>query len=254
MPKLVIAVRQSPDWATIERDTFLRQSREFCANVGLPLDMIEQYVGLWDRTFRTPYIQTRERMKQIAAANWASVAGAQILTDPWTPEDLPDDAWIAFVDDDDWFKPDIATLLPATEDLDGVIWQHSRAGWTDEKDAVTIRPETGYCYTNNYAVSARYLKDHGLSPVFKHLDANDTFKSIRIKRLAQVLSMTNKHGASAMFFLRLWRGERPGLLEAVVEYTAQVADPRCPTSTLWSLPLIIEVRDHFVSLCPCNRG
>ena len=248
MPKLVIAVRQSPDWSTIDRDDFFRQSREFCQYAEFPLDMIERYVDLWDRTFLTPYFETRERIKKIAAANWASLQDAQVLMSSLQPDDLPDDAWVAFVDDDDWFKPEIASLLPDAEDLDGVVWQHSRAGWTDGTDAVTIRPETGYCYTNNYAVSARYLKNHDVEVVFQHLDANEAFKTLQIKRIPQVLSMTNKHGASAMFFWRLERGERQGLLDAVIEYTAQIANPSCPPSTLWSLPLINDVRNHFNQL------
>src|SRR5580700_9061790 len=117
MPKLVIAVRQSPDWSTIDRDDFFRQSREFCRYAEFPLDMIERYVDLWDRTFLTSYFHTRERMKRIAAANWASVGDAQVLMGPWEANDLPDDAWVAFVDDDDWFKPDIASALPDAHNL-----------------------------------------------------------------------------------------------------------------------------------------
>jgi hypothetical protein len=250
MPKLAIVVRPSPDWATIDRETYRRHARAFCEAMQFPSESISEVVELWDIAFQTSFFATRQRMKEIAKSNWLQVEDAVVMElKDWAAADFPAETWVAFVDDDDWFRPDLARSLPDAADFDGVVWQHSIFGWLDN-DAVAVREETGFCYTNNYAVSAQYLEKHGVDSVLQHWDANKTFPALRIARVAEVLSMTNKHAASAMSLNRVGNDGpvKERLLKAVADYSAKVAAAECSSKTAWALPLIAQVQKHFGGL------
>jgi hypothetical protein len=250
MPKLIIAVRPGPDWSTEDRGGSLHQSRAFCQRTRFPPEMMTQLVDAWDSAFQTTFFQARQRMKGIATSNWLTVEGAQVLdTNDWTLSDVPDDVWVAFVDDDDWFRPDIGRFLPDPRGLDGVVWQHSIFGWPDG-DVIAIRDETGLCYTNNYAVTGRYLKTHGVETVLQHWDADRAFKELSVTRIGRVLSMTNGHAASAISLERAGRKEMAGerLLKATADYVARTADAPFPPAATWAWPMIAQVHGYFVQL------
>lgn len=250
MPKLAIVIRPGPDWATIDRETYRGHSRVFCEAMQFPPDSIGDLVDLWDNTFPTSFFVTRQRMKEFAKSNWFQVEDAAVMElKDWVAADFPTETWVAFVDDDDWFRPDLARSLPDGADFDGVVWQHSIFGWLDN-DAVAVREETGFCYTNNYAVRAQYLKEHGVDSVLQHWDANKTFPTLRLARVAEVLSMTNKHAASAMSLNRVGNDGpvKERLLKAVADYSAKVAAAECSTETAWARPMIAQVQKHFSEL------
>jgi hypothetical protein len=167
----------------------------------------------------------------------------------WKATDFPAETWIAFVDDDDWFRPDLVRSLPEAANYDGVVWQHSIFGWV-ENEAVAVREETGFCYTNNYAVSAQFLKENGVESVLQHWDANKTFPTLRIARVAEVLSMTNKHAASAMSLDRVGKNGpiQEQLLKAVADYSSKIAVAQCSAETAWARPMIAQVQKYFGEL------
>jgi len=250
MPKLAIVTRPAPDWATIDRETYREHARAFCEAMNFPSESIGELVELWDKIFPTSFFATRQRMKEIAQSNWLRVEDAAVLElKDWTAASFPATTWIAFVDDDDWFRPDLARSLPEAPNYDGVVWQHSIFGWLDN-EAVAVREETGFCYTNNYAVSAQFLKEHGVESVLQHWDANKTFPTLRIARVAEVLSMTNKHAASAMSLDRVGKNGslQEQLLKAVADYSAKIAVAQCLAETTWAKPMIAQVQKYFGEL------
>src|SRR5438067_12798702 len=66
-----------------------------------------EQVALWDSVFEMPYRVYRARLRAIARENLARVEGAVVAA--W--EEIPGGTLVLPVDDDDWFRPDIASVL-----------------------------------------------------------------------------------------------------------------------------------------------
>ena len=253
---LIIVRRQSPDWSTIDLETFASQSRAFCKALSFPPDLVSEMVGLWDATFNVPYFQVRQQMKVIASDNLAGLENAVLLeNDALITNELPSNVWVSFVDDDDWFRPDMWRFFPSPSDLDAVIWRHSGFG-KPGPDAVILHSETGHVYTNNYAVTANYLRAHGSASVFQHWEADATLSACRVARLPSVLSMTNKHPASALSLRRIGLSLDPQqrMGDLISEYNRRTAILECPQEAIWALPMIRRVRSYFEALFVDNWG
>src|SRR5262245_40399233 len=129
MTALLIVLRQSPDWSRITRQEYVEHSREFCRSIGRPLDQMNDIVDLWDSTFEVSYFEARQQMKEIARSNLTAVSNAELVElDAFRSDGARP---ICFVDDDDWFAPDLAKHLDWTLGYDGFIWTHVALGfWT----------------------------------------------------------------------------------------------------------------------------
>ena len=117
-------------------------------------------VELWNSTFTMPYHRFRSRLREIAAQ---SLDATGLPQTPW--EDIPDDALVLPVDDDDWFASDIAERL-RTEvrgDSGGAYWTSS---WLQRPTSIRhtiylvqrrLIPSTPHYLvtTNNYALVKR---------------------------------------------------------------------------------------------------
>ena len=196
-----IVMRQSPDWRNTPYDELIEMSRSFCRSVnaatGFPENFIVDIVRVWDATFAQPFFAVRAALKDIAQQNLAHVARARRAT-------LADSAraretLIVPIDDDDWLHPDLfGRLAPYIRDsADGYVYGNVLCD-----SNVTLRPLQRTCYTNNYAVSGRFVagaRDR-LSRVYQHWDANGVFHepAFQCIEVGVYLSATNKHPASAM--------------------------------------------------------
>ena len=141
---------------------------------GLLPDFREQ-VALWDATFTMPFRVFRSRVRAIARENLASVEGAACAT--W--DEIPQGALVLPCDDDDWFRPDIASVLERElrPGAAGARWtssflqvpidlRHQLGMWRER--VLGPRPQF-HCTTNNYALFASEASKELLS---NHLRAS----------------------------------------------------------------------------------
>lgn len=248
MTPLLIVLRQSPDWSRITRQEYCEHSREFCDLIGRPRDQMNEIVELWDSTFRVSYFETRQRMKDIAKCNLASVRNAEIVDHrDFKPEG---GRAICFVDDDDWLAPDLGEHLDCRLGYDGFIWTHVAVGSpTFPLHRWPAGESEWLCFTNNYAVSDEYARKNGIEHVAQHWAADSVFRSLRIDSIPLPLSVANKHPASVVFLERnmesqLTHDKIKQVLATFVGETRSV-DEHSLTGIEWAGPMIGAVNHHF---------
>ena len=246
-----VVVRQSPDWANIAVAAFMEQSRQFCRTIGRPEDQVNELMALWDSTFGISFFATRQRMKEIAQANLRTIRNCSVhqIAD-FKTADFDNREIFCFVDDDDWFSPEIFTSLEGADDgkIEGFRWKHVVFGNKDGQ-AVTLRAVSPTVYTNNYAVKAGYLKNKpaNLKSVLQHFDADAAFKKMKIVNIDSYLSVTNKHPASTIF-LESNLGDqrtREKLIEVVGSYCEGVTKfelSTLPNEIRWAQSQIEELQ------------
>lgn len=253
---LLIVRRQSPNWGSMTQDEFRAQSRKFCIMAGLPAEQVNMTVDLWDKTFRRSYCSVRQALKDLALENLRSIQGSDLITmDVLTEAAVVDSHYYLFIDDDDWLCPDIASYLPVTTDetCDGIVWGSVAFG-THKKQAIQARAIDGFCYTNNYAVVGRALRDgllSGRSPA-QHWDAESLLKG-RSRIIDQYLSVTNKSPSSTCYLMHVLQGDYSDgrrLETAIEEYLDRCQQYRTqlPPTMHWAVMLIEKTLDIFKAL------
>jgi hypothetical protein len=252
--RLRIVLRQSPDWRNTAHADLIEGSRAFCrmvaAATGLTENFISDVVAVWDRTFPMAYFHLRAEMKDIALENLAAVRSAARV--PLRSADAGPAAELhLFIDDDDWLHPRLYFELQRyTNAADGYVFGNILCD-----SRVQLRRVEDGCYTNNYAVSARYLStlDGRTERVAQHWDAHAAFHEpgFRLTHVPLYLSATNKHPASAM---KLKDGLQQAELSAatlrrlVERYVDESTQAEIPEPASWVAPLVRRVRDVFASL------
>lgn len=212
-------------------------------------------VDLWNDTFEMPYHSFRHRLKQIAEDNHAHVAGAATAR----LEDVPAGALIAPVDDDDWFAPEMATVVAAnrTEGCRGYRWP-SRflevppnfdqwlGAW--RRRLFPREPLRWLCTTNNYVIEKN--PDVG-AVVDSHIRASEWFghNGAAVKVLDVPLSVQHRNLASqtALLFRSGTMMTRAKLLRRHRQYRALYArgPRRLPD---WCLPWMRRMAELMQAL------
>jgi len=243
-----IVQRQTPDWLTFD----LEQSRPFLRGAGLNEDLVIDFARIWDKEFRVGYREWRDRVKQISLMNYRSVGSASLMSRAEfdrisiSPDDL-----ILFIDDDDWLHPQLYFELQRyVNGADGYVFGNILCA-----SRVQLRRVEDGCYTNNYAVSAHYLRalDGRTERVAQHWDAHEAFHApgFRLTHVPLYLSATNKHPASAM---KLKDGLQQAELSAatlrrlVERYVDEAAQAEIPEPASWVATHRQRVRDVFARL------
>ena len=249
-----IVIRQSPDWRNTPHNELIAMSRTFCRSVsaatGFPENFIADIVRVWDATFKRPFFDVRAVLKDIAQENLAHVARARRSTLERSAHAR--EALIVPIDDDDWLRPDLFDALQPhmQDDADGYVYGNALCD-----SGVTLRALDGGCYTNNYAVTGKFLASapDRLNRVYQHWDANGAFLQPSFRRVdvALYLSATNKHPASAMK-LKDGLGIEPPtanqlgrLIEAYIDESARSV---VPAEAEWVAAYRPRVRSVFTSL------
>ena len=256
-PRLRIVVRQSPDWRNAAYADLIEASRAYCRLIppalGIAENFIADVVEIWDRTFRMSFFNVRAAMKDIAQQNLAAVRRATVSSIDTTERGkLAQSAFYLFVDDDDWLHPDVGHALDAFDyaTTDGCVFGNVLC-----VGRIQTRSLEDGCYTNNYAVSGRFLRqrDDNLDRVFQHVDANRVFHQpgFRFTQMPAYLSATNKHPATSM---KLNDGAKENGLSAaalrrqVERFVDESANPVVPAEAAWVVPYTRRTRDVFAAI------
>lgn len=255
--RLQIVVRQSPDWRDTPYEDLLENSRSFCrmiaAPVGLQENFISDIVAVWDRIFKMPFFQVRAAMKDIAEKNLARVKRASVTAvEHAEPSAIRAEPLYLFIDDDDWLRPDIyAAMKPyLSPKADGYTFGNILC-----VSHIELRAIENGCYTNNYAVSGRFLQQGGgdIACVTQHWTAHQTFNEpgFRVAQIPLYLSATNKHPASTM---KLKDGLAENALSAatlrrlIEKYVDESSHATTPLEADWTKPYTKKVRTVFAAL------
>jgi hypothetical protein len=258
-----IVVRHSPDWLSFDPES----SRAFCVKRNFPETLIIDFMAIWDAAVAVDYRQFRFRIKEIAQQTLASVEHAQVIGDAdlcalALAGQVPPDALVAFVDDDDWFAPHLFTRLrefaSVGAGVDGFRWGVVRLGRdlnTLDADAnfalhptVTLRPIDQTIKTNSYAVRGIALERLGVDAVCEHIDAQAQYDAGRFApaTVAEYLSCTNKHPASTMAAHHLLGSEefRRDLRADIRRWVEGIMAVQLPVDLAW----IQAPRDQLATL------
>jgi len=250
MRPFAIVLRPSQDWSRITRDEYRVHSRDFCRSINRPPDQMNELVDLWDSSFRISYFETRQRMKDIARSNLANVRSAHLVDIGAFAVD--DACAVCFVDDDDWFAPDLGEHLDFASACDALIWTHVAVGFLTHPYPLQRWPAGEsklLCFTNNYAVSAEYVRAHGIDQVAQHWLADAAFRSLRIRAIPLPLSVANKHPASVVSLERNLQGRfTPAKLRDVLARFVRGTrslDAGALTGIEWARPFLAAASNHF---------
>ncbi len=185
----------------------------FAFEFGFPETMVIDFITIWDASLSIGYREFRHALKVIALKNFAAVKGARLI-DFQTLEELllPEDALVAFVDNDDWFAPNLFERLLEIRSEDGFKWGSVRLGVAFSAlhdqggcDLLTMRKINNTICTNNYAVSGQCIARLGRDALLRHSYAKQAFTAHRFLPVTinEYLSCTNKHpactGAASVF-------------------------------------------------------
>lgn len=198
---VVIVRRQSPNWANVG-EGYWRDLAEFERMLKRPEGSVRRLIENWDRRIRLPFFEVRRRMAEITDANLARQGRASIIDLETFRRGIDGRAIYTFIDDDDWFDPDLAQRLAALPiGGDGVVWRSVRYAGRLE-----VRELDGYCHTNNYAVLGSSLvgRPEAAALAEQHFRVIELVASGELKLdLVDVqLSITNKHPASTLMMER----------------------------------------------------
>lgn len=248
---VVIVVRQSPNWLGLAQSG--HDTASFDALIYEPPGTTAALIRFWNETMPVSFYAARAAMKEIAAENLAMVAGARIQSiDQFRPP-FERDALYTFIDDDDWFAPDLAERLLSSEAAiaDGTAWQWVR--FTDGNILAREYYET--CHTNNYAVHGSFLAERDdFSLACQHFTAQRLLyrDGVNIFPINAPLSITNKHPCSFLG-LKSRKFDQRSLRTRVGSYrkfltSTQEQQNIMARDVAWALPYMQKTSVFFSSL------
>jgi hypothetical protein len=270
LDRVVLAVRQSPDWAALARDwqdgvqidpRRYRPPREV---PDFPAD-IADLIAAWNALSAVDFFACRRRLKEIAAATLRAVAGARIVSYAALPALMNELAGRRFVlffcDDDDWFAPDLFATLRGL-DLDGIdvaVFPFVRFGRgtcsfvhprLPPRAAVGPRYRFSQRYhTNNYGLHDRICRPQTLLAMQDHFDASAHADRVGLidRHFAVILGATNKTPCAASY-LRATVADPAGFARLIARHIGELRSHDIPAGLDWMRPPLAATIELFESV------
>jgi hypothetical protein len=243
---IYIWIRRTLDWSDEEA---------FWAQID---DRIRPGVELWNATLNMPFHRFRDRVRAIAALNHSEVGDATVAD--W--DEIPDGSLVLPVDDDDWFAPDIVSVLSPR--LDGAIGFRWPSSWVEVPlnfghrlslfaEEHLGKPRTFYCTTNNYALVRRreyreLLRFHTVAdPWF--MAVRHQPEGPRLRLLERHLSLANRNLGSSTVMRRIHR--RSHLLSRLRRYK-RLYRRKLRSDLRWAQPYVSRMAELMDELEPAR--
>jgi len=222
LDRVVIVVRQSPDWAALARDwragVAIDPSR-YHPPRAIPdfPDDIMALIARWNALSAVDFFSCRTRLKEIAQGTLRRIERAMVVPCAELPRAMADlegaRFMLLFCDDDDWFAPELFSTLSAQDfhGADVAVFPFVRLGWqtcTFEHPRLPPRAAVGprreflqRYHTNNYGLASHMWQPAHLAAMQDHFDASAYADRMGFvdRQFAMIIGATNKTPCAASF-------------------------------------------------------
>ena len=253
---MVIAIRQSPDWAALADDFAAGRAIDPARYApprpipGFPADIVD-LVARWNAFSAVDFFTVRRRLKELAQATLRRVARAVVLPCSDLAAALPDlrhdSALLFFSDDDDWFAPHLADVVSPRDfaGADVVVFPLVRLGreqtCTFVHPAFPPRAAIGRMHplpqrynTNNYGLTPSLWRQRHVAAMQDHFDASAHGERMRLtdRYLPEIIGVTSKTPCAASFLLTAVQSPA-AFAEALGYYVREVRSYAIPDDLGW---------------------
>ncbi len=253
---MVIAIRQSPDWAALADDWGARRPIDPARYApshpipAFPADIVD-LVARWNAYSPIDFFTARRRLKDIAQATLRRVERAVVV--PCTelvaalPDLRSDSALLFFSDDDDWFAPHLPHAVSPRDfaGADVMVFPFVRLG--REQTCTFVQPPffppaaIGRMHplpqrynTNNYGLAPHMWRPEHLAAMQDHFDASDYGDRRRLvdRHVALIIGATSKTPCAASFLPTVVQS-REAFAEVIGYYVREVRTYTIPPGLAW---------------------
>jgi hypothetical protein len=255
LDRVVIVVRQSPDWASLSRDWragLAIDPQRYQPPRAVPdfPDDITALIARWNAASAVDFFTCRQSLKAIAQVMLGRIERAMVVDCAELPRAMAElegaRFMLFFCDDDDWYAPELFSMLSAQDfsNVDVAVFPFVRLGWqtcTFEHPAArppasigTRRDFLQRYHTNNYGLTSHMWQPAHLAAMQDHFDASAYADRMGFvdRQLEQIVGATNKTPCAASF-LRATVAEAPDFAAAIAAYVRELRGHAIPDALGW---------------------
>ncbi len=256
LDRVVIAIRQSPDWAALADDFGAGRVIDPARYApprpipAFPADIVD-LIARWNAFSGVDFFTCRRRLKELAQATLRRIERAVIIPCGELAAALPDlrseSALLFFSDDDDWFAPHLAEAVSPRDfaGADVVVFPFVRLGreqtCTFVKPPFLPRAAVGPVHplpqrynTNNYGLAPSMWRQRHVAAMQDHFDASAYGERMRLvdRHLAEIVGATSKTPCAASFLPTVVQSP-DAFTDVIGYYVREVQSYTIPDELAW---------------------